>query len=437
MATPTPITSITLNRNSSEDITPQIPEHLYAYTDPNASGEKLYAWTWATGNETYYTKTSALASNTPLYDKDSEAIGSISGLIIDDNKFSSDINYVFTNTETLSILTNLYNDDFISIQANGLEDFIATILGLQPSDISLDNLQFVLNEVTYTNSIESNITYDFYGINLDSDYYFSPNSADSSNGLALFLFLGTDRVFFIGYFNDAKIDVSKYGSEEVKTAMSGFLIKEIRTQIDFHRVFLDTQSGDIATGYLGIEVTDETFDSESGSLSILAGDKGNTLLYCFDANSPWTDGADSLGTTALIESSSDFGELTSDSYVRITNEYWRGSSSIFDLIEFCNTHSYNRDVTKDIIITKTLYSWTAPSGTGLFYYDSSYNQIQIADNTIYTTTSTIDTSTRTFYLEDGTSISLYNLWIPGSTTVQSGSTINSATSSEISIYFED
>lgn len=93
--------------------------------------------------------------------------------------------------------------------------------------------------------------------------------------------------------------------------------------------------------------------------------------------------------------------------------------------------------TDSSIVGEQLYAWTAPFDTGLFYYDSSYNQIQIADNTIYTTTSTIDTSTRTFYLEDGTSISLYDLWVPGSTTVQSGSTINSATSSEISIRFED
>ena len=324
--------------------------NLYAYTDPNVSGETLYAWTYADNNETCYTKTSTLASNTPLYDKDGEAIGSISGFIIDDDKFSSDLTYVFTNEETLSILTNLYNDEFITIQASDLEDFIATILGLQPSDISLDNLQFVFNEVIYTNSIESNITYDFYGINVDPDYYFLPNSEYSSNRLALFLFLGTDRAFFIGYFDNGKIDISKYTSEEVKTAVSAFLMKEIRTQIDFHRIFLDTQSCDITTGYLGVEVTDETFNSESGSLDILAGDKGNTLLYCFDANSPWkTDGGDSCGTTTLAKSIRDFGELTSESHIRITNEMWKGLSSIFDLMESYNTYSYDRDSNEDII----------------------------------------------------------------------------------------
>lgn len=52
MATPAPITSITLNRNSSEDITPQIPEHLYAWTD--SSGITYYAWS-KNSNSVYYT----------------------------------------------------------------------------------------------------------------------------------------------------------------------------------------------------------------------------------------------------------------------------------------------------------------------------------------------------------------------------------------------
>ena len=99
--------------------------------------------------------------------------------------------------------------------------------------------------------------------------------------------------------------------------------------------------------------------------------------------------------------------------------------------------TWTRDSTRDIIINETLYAWTAPAGTGLFYYDSQYNQIPITDQTLYTQTSTIDTSTRTFYLEDGTPISLYDIWIPGSVSTQSGSSINSATSDEISIHFTD
>lgn len=350
------------------------PEYLYAYTDPNAIGTtSLYAWTCADNNETCYTKTSTLASNIPLYDKDSEVIGSISGLIIDNNKFLSDINYTFTNAETLSILTNLYNDEFITTQADSLEGFIATILGLQPSDISLADLQFVFSEV-YTDSMGSNITCSFDGIDVDPNYYFLIDDTAPSNGLALFLFLGTDRVFFIGYFDDTKIDINNYGSEEIKTAMNAFLSKKIRTQTDFYRIFLDTQSGDIATGYLGVEITDETFNSESGSLDILAGDKGNTLLYCFDANSPWTNGTDSYGTTAFAESSGNFGELTSDSSISITSGSWIGLSSIFDLIEASNAPSYDRDSDKDVIEYDkpvTLYTDSTTLITGMTLYDNT------------------------------------------------------------------
>ena len=361
------------DRDNTEDIViPVKPEHLYA-------------WTWADGNETYYTKTSAIAFNTPLYDKDSKAVGSISGFIINDDKFSSDLTYAFTNEETLSVLTNLYNDEFITVQASDLEDFIATILGLQPSDISLDNLRFVFSEV-YTDSMGSNITSDFYGINVDPDYYFLPNSEYSSNRLALFLFLGTDRAFFIGYFDNGKIDVSKYGSVEVMTAMEGFCLNEIRTQTDFHRIFLDTQSCDITTGYLGVEVTDETFNSESGSLDILAGDKGNTLLYCFDANSPWkTDEGYSCGTTTLAKSIRDFGELTSDSHISITSISWIGLSSIFDLIESSNTPSYDRDLDKDIIeddTPKTLYTLTPTVEVGTHLYDAEGNDTGLTVGTV-------------------------------------------------------
>lgn len=94
MATPALITSITLNRNSSEDITPQIPEYLYAYTDPNASGDTLYAWDdpeAGTSSEIYYnnapmpriyTNTLNPTVDSNLYDE--------YGTILDVTEFSDD-----------------------------------------------------------------------------------------------------------------------------------------------------------------------------------------------------------------------------------------------------------------------------------------------------------------------------------------------------------
>lgn len=67
---------VNINRDSSKDIISK-PEHLYAYTNQNPSGETLYAWTIEEGSTvipsscaTIYTKTPVLdISNGVFYDE--------------------------------------------------------------------------------------------------------------------------------------------------------------------------------------------------------------------------------------------------------------------------------------------------------------------------------------------------------------------------------
>lgn len=85
---------------------------------------------------------------------------------------------------------------------------------------------------------------------------------------------------------------------------------------------------------------------------------------------------------------------------------------------------------------ETLYAWTAP-GAGLFYFNDNNERVSITDNTIYTKTSTIDTSTNVFYLEDGSEISLYAIWTDVSSSIGNGSSIVSADNNQFIARFTD
>lgn len=75
--------SADFNRDATNDIVHvQKPEYLYAYADPNATGETLYAWDEynTTGGGltgiTYYTTSDNPVINDPLLDSNGEVVGS-------------------------------------------------------------------------------------------------------------------------------------------------------------------------------------------------------------------------------------------------------------------------------------------------------------------------------------------------------------------------
>jgi len=86
---------------------------------------------------------------------------------------------------------------------------------------------------------------------------------------------------------------------------------------------------------------------------------------------------------------------------------------------------------------ETLYAWQSDYnpelGDTLYYIDANDNMVYIPYNTIYTKTSTIDTSTSVYYLSDGTELSLYNLFEGA----YSAEYIESADANQISISFTD
>lgn len=64
--------SADFNRDATNDILHK-PEYLYAYTDPNPSGETLYAWTTTDEDSTpitIYTKTSTPDTSSVFYNGD-------------------------------------------------------------------------------------------------------------------------------------------------------------------------------------------------------------------------------------------------------------------------------------------------------------------------------------------------------------------------------
>ncbi len=74
--------SADFNRDATNDILHK-PEHLYAYTDPNVSGETLYAWycdfdgpssSTIENRRTIYTKTPNPTTSTPIYDENGNVL---------------------------------------------------------------------------------------------------------------------------------------------------------------------------------------------------------------------------------------------------------------------------------------------------------------------------------------------------------------------------
>lgn len=68
--------SADFNRDATNDIIHvQKPEYLYAYTDPNVTGETLYAWDVSSTNSgatpsTIYTKTETIDASTEYFNAD-------------------------------------------------------------------------------------------------------------------------------------------------------------------------------------------------------------------------------------------------------------------------------------------------------------------------------------------------------------------------------
>lgn len=68
--------SADFNRDATNDILHK-PEYLYAYTDPNPSGETLYAWTTTTENvniPTIYTTDLIPTNSSIFYDENGNTI---------------------------------------------------------------------------------------------------------------------------------------------------------------------------------------------------------------------------------------------------------------------------------------------------------------------------------------------------------------------------
>lgn len=68
------VLSVDFNRDATNDILHK-PEYLYAYTDPNISGETLYAWDVSSSNSdatpsTIYTKTETIDASTKYFNAD-------------------------------------------------------------------------------------------------------------------------------------------------------------------------------------------------------------------------------------------------------------------------------------------------------------------------------------------------------------------------------